>query len=210
MKKNKKKLLKDFASDEICPPSKKNSASFFMAGAPGAGKTETAISLIKLLNVPAIRIDPDDIKKWIPEYQGKYSNIFHPASSLGVEKIYDYTLKKKKSIILDTTFADYEISYKNVLRSIGKNRVIFIFYVYQNPELSWSFTLKREQIEGRSVPKKVFEIAFRNSGINVVRIKKDFGDKIVICLIEKNLDATIKKFRVNISAEELENFLKKC
>ncbi len=67
IKKSKKKLLEDFASDKICPPSD-NPASFFMAGAPGAGKTETAISLIEDLKVSAIRIDPDEIKGWIPGY----------------------------------------------------------------------------------------------------------------------------------------------
>jgi len=208
IKENKKKLISNFASDEICPPSK-NPASFFMAGAPGAGKTEIAKMLIYVWKSPAIRIDPDEIKKQLPGYNGSNSEIFHRASSLGIEKIHDYALAKRKSIILDATFAEYEISHKNITRSIKKGRTVVIFYVHQSPELSWDFTLKREKLEGRHVPKKVFEYALKNSGLNVVKIKREFGKEIKICLVEKNIDAKIKKFRVNIGADELESFLAK-
>ena len=206
IKKHKKKLLENFASDAVYSPSK-NPASFFMAGAPGAGKTETAIMLLKQLNVSAIRIDPDEIKKWIPEYQGSKSELFHRASSVGVEKIYDYAIAKKKSVILDATFADYRVSHKNIERSVNKKRLTIIFYVHQDLELSWEFTLKREKLEGRHVPREVFEYAYQHSGLNVVRAKREFKEAVEIYLVEKNYDATIKKSRDNIGADELENFL---
>lgn len=208
IKSHKKELIEKFASDVACPPTKQPS-SFFMAGTPGAGKTETAISLIQTLGVPALHIDPDEIKKWIPGYNGKNSQELHGASVIGIEKLYDYAIAKHKSVIFDATFSDYEISQKNIQRSLKHDRIVWIFYIYQNPELSWKFTLKREEDEGRHVPRAVFLHALENAGRNVVRIKREFGDKVKIYLVEKNLDRSLEKTRMNIGADELENFLQR-
>lgn len=49
--------------------------SIFMAGSPGAGKTEFSKRLIKENNINAVRIDADEIKTIIPQYTGKNSLI---------------------------------------------------------------------------------------------------------------------------------------
>lgn len=83
----------------------------------------------------------------------------------------------------------------------------YVWYIHQDPNLSWQFTLAREKLEGRHVPREVFLHALQNAGKNVVKIKREFGKNVRIYLIEKNLDGSIEKSRDNISAEELEKYL---
>jgi UDP-N-acetylglucosamine kinase len=207
IKKHKKELCEYFASDEIYSSFEKPT-SIFMAGTPGAGKTETAISLNKELNTPAVHIDADSIKAWIPEYTGKKSFVFQGASAIGVDILYGHILKKNKSVILDATFANYEKAHQNVWRSVKRDRPTQIFYVYQDFDLSWQFTIAREKQEGRHVPKEVFQHALKNSGKNVLKIKKEFGNSIAIYLVEKNFKGQTEKIYDNISIDKLKNFLK--
>jgi hypothetical protein len=69
--------------------------------------------------------------------------------------------------------------------------------------------LSRKKIEGRHVPREVFDYAIHNSGLNVLTAKQKFGDKIRIYLIEKDWDGSIERMRKNIGEQELESFLKK-
>ena len=71
IKKEKRALIKKFANLEKFPPRKKP-FSFFMAGSPGAGKTEFTKRLIEMMApIPIVRIDADEIKEFIPQYTGK-------------------------------------------------------------------------------------------------------------------------------------------
>lgn len=209
IKENIKDLIKTFVNDNNCQ-SYDEPISIFMAGSPGAGKTEYSISLLKRLKVKAVRIDADEIKEWIPGYKGKNAEVFHSASALGVEKLYDCALKNKKNIILDGTFdIPFEKAKKNIKRSLDKKRHVEIHYIYQDPVLAWHFTRIREIKEGRHVPKKIFLSAFKNSGKNVLEIKKTFGNKVTVCLIHKNFDRNLEKFYDNIDDKFLENYLNK-
>ena len=109
IKKNKKLLFEKFASVEIYKPTD-NPISWFMAGSPGAGKTEFSQALLKELSLPIVRIDADEIKKIIPIYNGANSDIVQGASSIGVDILYSYVLKKKLSTLLDGTFSKFEIN----------------------------------------------------------------------------------------------------
>ena len=70
----------------------KHPVSIFMAGSPGAGKTEFSKRLVELVigedgSLP-VRIDADEIREIIPGYNGSNSNIFQGASARGVEILY--------------------------------------------------------------------------------------------------------------------------
>lgn len=184
IKKNKHLLIEQFASKNRYSALDAQPISIFMAGSPGAGKTEFSKRLLR--NIHAVRIDADEIKKIIPQYTGKNSDSVQGASALGVEYLYDYVLKKNLSMLLDGTFADYQKARMNVLRSLHKGRYIEIFYLYQNPIIAWRFTKEREAIEGRMIPKKLFIHAFFQAKENVQKIKEEFGDTIKAHLIIKN------------------------
>lgn len=170
IKKNKRLLFEKFASDKIYKPNEKP-ISLFMAGSPGAGKTEYSKRFIEKFNSDMIRIDADDIRQIIPQYNGANSDVVQGAASIAVDILYSHALKNKYNLLLDGTFAKFDIVYRNVERSIDKNREVMICYIYQDPLVAWAFTKKREKLEGRMVPKKAFIEAFINARKNVIKIK---------------------------------------
>lgn len=210
VKKKKKVLIQKFASFEKFPPAK-NPLSIFMAGSPGAGKTEFSKELIKILSETEIltgivRIDADEIKEEIPMYNGKNSNLMQPAASIGVEKIHDHTLKHGQNMLLDGTFANYEKERSNIQRSLDKKRPIVIFYLYQDPFIAWDFTKKREKLEGRFIPKEAFVESFFKAKQNANFAKKEFGKNIMLHLVIKNFSNGIEKIEFNIN--NIDNYLK--
>lgn len=166
--------------------------SVFMAGSPGAGKTEFSKNVIALLEKDrehqVIRIDGDDVRGELPGYMGSNSYLFQGAISLIVEKIHDFVLSQKQSFVLDGTFSKYEKAVDNILRSLDKGRKVFIFYVYQHPATAWKFTEKREEAEGRNIPKESFVEQFFGARETVGRIRKEFGDEVTIFLVKKDFE----------------------
>ncbi|MCK4553434.1 zeta toxin family protein [Candidatus Parcubacteria bacterium] len=217
IKKNKSLLFEKFASDKIYKPNE-NPISLFMAGSPGAGKTEYSKRFIEKFDSDMARIDADDIREIIPQYNGANSYVVQGAASIAVDILYSYTLKNKYNLLLDGTFAKFDIVYRNIERSINKNREVIICYVYQDPIVAWEFTKKREKIEGRMVPKKAFIEAFINSRKNVIKIKSIFKDKVKVYLIIKNYNNNIKEsyfdvyidsyLKIKYSEEKLNKILK--
>ncbi|MCK5459904.1 zeta toxin family protein, partial [Candidatus Parcubacteria bacterium] len=185
-----------FASDKIFNPND-NPISLFMAGSPGAGKTEYSKALLKIAKNsanPIVRIDADEIREIIPQYNGANSDIVQSAASIGVHKLYDYILKNRLNAMIDGTFASFEIAHRNIKRSLSRDRSVGIYYIYQDPLVAWEFTKKREKLEGRRVPKKVFIESFFNSKINVIKIKSIFKDDVKIYLVIKNYNNNVERF----------------
>jgi len=207
VKENSKKIIMNFVGTEIQTPKNKTfSVSFFMAGSPGAGKTETSKALIKLIEkdtsiksvAKIIRIDPDDIRKLLPKYNGKNSYLFQTACSVAVEKIHDYVLKKDLDFLLDSTFSNYVKSRENIIRSLKRNRFIVINYIYQDPIIAWEFTQKREALEGRNIPKKSFINHFFEAKETVDKIKTEFKDKIHLHFLKKDLKSDYSQIKLDI------------
>ena len=155
VKKN-KKLIANRIVDPF--PEEEDPVSVFMAGSPGAGKTEVAKSLINAFGGSALRIDNDELRCEFDSYTGDNSHLFQDAATRLVEAVHDRALKNKVSFILDTTLSSYEMAKKNIERSLKKGRGIMVIFVYQSPENAWRFVQAREKIEGRRVPPEVFII----------------------------------------------------
>ncbi len=167
-------------------------SSVFMAGSPGAGKTEYSRNFIKLLeekmNHRVVRIDADELRERIPGYTGGNSFLFQTAVSLIVERVHDFVLDNKQTFILDGTLSKYDKAIFNIKRSLSKSRQVRIFYVYQKPDVAWAFTQAREKVEGRHIPKDVFIQQFLDSRETIDRIRKEFDDTVVISLVKKNFE----------------------
>ena len=210
VREHKDELISVFCSlDEF--PSYKNPFSIFMAGSPGAGKTEFATTFVedernKNNSMRIVHIDADLIKARIPWYNGKNSIDLHRASVIGIEKIHDFVLKKHQNFILDGTLSDYGIGKIDIERSLSRHRKVGIFYVYQDPVTSWGFTRIREKKEGRVVPKSVFINAFINSKKNVLLLKEHFGRDIELHLIKKDLETGLKKTYFNV--DNVDSYIK--
>lgn len=205
-----KKIIAKKLTDPDTFPSETNPISIFMAGSPGAGKTEFSKRLLEFLeinnNKKFIRIDPDDLRYFFEDYAGSNSFLFQSAVSIITDNIHDHALKQNQNFVFDGTFSKYEKSKTNIIRSINRNRKIEIFYIYQNPILSWDFVKKREEKEGRKIRKEDFISHFLNSRRVVNMIKKEFGDKVEVTLIIKDNDSVSQKTFQKV--ENIDNYIK--
>lgn len=196
IKANKKLLFETFASSEIYKLREKP-ITLFMAGSPGAGKTEYSKALVETAKEeasPIVRIDADEIREIIPQYTGYNSDLVQRAASTGVHKLYDHCLKNKLDAMIDGTFANFEIAKRNIERSLNRGREVAVYYVYQDPLIAWDFTKKREKLEGRKISKKVFIRAFFNARTNVNKIKSIYKDQIKLYLVFKDYSNNAHKF----------------
>ena len=186
--------------------------SVFMAGSPGAGKTEFSKNLISILEKNnehrVIRIDGDEIRSLIPGYVGSNSYLFQGAVSLIVEKIHDCVLHNGQTFVFDSTFSKYDKAIDNIKRSLKKKRPVFIFYVYQKPEVAWKFTEAREKTEGRNIPKSAFIDQFFGARDTINRIRLEFTKDIVIFLVKKDFDKNTVENIIQLKPKEpIDNYI---
>lgn len=159
----------------------------FMAGAPGAGKTEVSQALVSQFE-HTLRIDADEYRRYFPDYSGGNSHLFQRAVSLIVERVLDKVFKHKQNFVLDGTFSNIDVARKNIRRAIGHGHSVELLYVFQNPVVSWAFVGAREEQEGRRILLDTFIEQFLNSKEVVNQIKREFADAINVRLLIKNLD----------------------
>ena len=84
---------------------------------------------------------------------------------------------------------------QNISRSLAKNRMVFVFYIYQPPKIAWDFTKKRELQDGRNIPKYAFINQFIGARKTVNQVRSKYGKEVVVYLVEKNYEKdTVKQF----------------
>lgn len=192
-KKNKKILISSITEGKDIEEEK---TAIFMAGSPGAGKTEVAQTLMALNNNLCI-IDADKFRALFPGYIGNNSDEFQRGAALLVDAALDLVLKKGYSFILDGTFATAKVN-QNIERALKKNYNVLVYYVYQDPFIAWDFTKKREVVEGRFVPKERFINAFFQSRKNLIHMKEEFQERVTINVLVKDFQNTISDFLMDI------------
>ena len=210
-RKNKKRIVREVVDRDIYTE-EDNPVSVFMAGSPGAGKTEASRNLIedekfRKEQYSVLRIDPDELRDYFScvGYTGSNSHVFQPAVSIIVDAIHDRVLKEKKSFILDGTLSHLEKAEKNIKRSLNKGRFVQIYYVYQDPLQAWKFVLEREKKEGRRIQKDDFIDEYFGARDTVNALKKTFGKRINMDLLVKNIDGTDRYYRKNI--DTVDNYI---
>jgi predicted ABC-type ATPase len=179
-RKHKKAIARRLTDPSIYPPVEEP-VSVFMAGSPGAGKTEVSLELIDMFSddgIDVLRIDPDELRYEFEEYQGGNSWLFQPAVSILVEKIHDIALKQRQNFILDGTLSQYRKSRQNIDRSLKYGRTVQILYVYQQPQLAWEFVQAREKQEGRKIRPETFLEQYFAAREVVNRLKAELGRQI--------------------------------
>lgn len=210
VKLHQKELVGDFCSRERYPTSPKP-FTIFMAGSPGSGKTEFSKAYIKQIELKdplhkVIRLDVDELREKIPLYTGSNSNEVQPASTILFDKIFDRIQENGQNVLVDGTFSS-ERSLENVQRAINRGRSVGIIYLYQNPRIAWTYTQKRELLEGRTVPKSVFIKAYFTARINVNVAKEKFGNKVTLDFFEKDKNNDFEK-NAHSDVQNLDDFFK--
>lgn len=200
-RKHKKEIAKRLTSlDKYIPEAEP--VSVFMAGSPGAGKTEASVALLNRYTVKnlILRIDQDELRSEFEGYDGDNSWLFQAASTILVEKIHDLALNQCQSFILDSTFSNYDKAAENIKRSLKRKRFVQIIYVYQDPVFAWEFVQAREKVEGRRVLRERFIEQYFDARNVVNRLKQEYGKAIEVDLLLKNLDGSDRVYKANIDA----------
>lgn len=206
---NKNKIAKLFTDPKKYLPDKEP-VSVFMAGSPGAGKTEASKALLEELENTekgrkVLRIDPDDLRSEFKHYSGDNSWLFQPAVSILVEKIHDLALKQKQSFILDGTLSKYRKAEENIIRSLNKKRRVQILYVYLTPEQAWEFVQAREKTEGRRIMPEQFVEQYFAARESVNKLKNRFGKGISVDLLLKEIGGSRKLYKAGI--DQIDNHI---
>jgi len=206
-RKDGKRIAAEITDTDIYPPDAKP-VSVFMAGSPGAGKTEASKALLAQFEeegTSTVRIDPDELRGRFEGYSGDNAWLFQPATSILVDKIHDKVLKNEQNFLLDGTLANYDIAKSNIERSLKRGRFVQIYYVYQEPEMAWRFVKAREELEGRRIlPEHFIEQYFAARRV-VNQLKIDFGKDLQVDLLLKNLDASDKMYKANV--DQIDNHI---
>lgn len=185
-----------------------NPVSVFMAGSPGAGKTEASIELLQLEGgdgAKTLRIDPDELREQLPGYTGKNAWLFQKAVIPIVERIHDLALKQAQSFVLDGTLSSYPVAEKNIGRSLKRSRTVQILYVYQEPRQAWKFVQAREAAEGRRIEPEAFVRQYFDAREVVNRLKRQFGKTIQVDLLMKNNDGSHQFYRAGV--DQIDNHI---
>lgn len=204
---NRKALKQEYCNLDAHPP-EDNPVTIFMAGTPGAGKTEFSKSLLQTFDNDFIRIDADDIRERLKEvgYNGSNSDIFQNAVGMAISDLYGAVLKNCQSALIDGTFA-YQHWRENVERSLQHNRLVEIYYLYQDPHIAWDFVKKRERNQGRMVPKDVFIADYISSIKNVSKAKEIYGNNITVYFAKNNYQKVVEYVKIDVGS--IEEFLPK-
>lgn len=216
-RKNRTKIAKEIVDLSIYP-SEKHPLTVFMAGSPGAGKTEVSRAFIETVQNSAppsqedaanvLRIDPDEFRCLLPGYDGSNSWLFQTAVSLILDKVLDRAFTKKVSFLLDGTLSSYPVAQRNIDRAINRTCVVLIIYVYQDPEVAWSFVQDRELAEGRRIPINSFVDQYFAARQNVMRIKRIYTHLIdVDLLVQASEGSGHGRVVMGISADQIDELL---
>lgn len=194
-----KKAIGKRLTDQATYPPEKEPVSVFMAGSPGAGKTEASLALLNLFSdTPILRIDPDELRNEFEAYQGGNAWLFQGAVSILVGKLIDLALERKQSFLLDGTLSNMEIARKNVQRCLDKGRFVQILYVYQDPRLARSFVRAREEAEGRRIRPEHFVDQYFAARDVVNTLKLEFGKDIHVDLLVKHIDNSGRLYKAGV------------
>jgi len=200
-KKNRTRICKEITDKTIYLP-EVSPVSVFMSGSPGAGKTETSKGLVEMITSDGgnvLRLDPDELRGYFSAYDGSNSYLFQRAVTVLVERSFDNMMKNRQSFILDGTMSNHGVARRNILRSINKGRSVLVIFVYQKPELAWKFVQAREQTEGRRILPEHFVDQFFGSQDATNSLKEEFGNKIRIDLLLKDIDGSTRSYEDNVS-----------
>lgn len=190
-----KKAIARRRTDKTIYPLEEAPVSVFMAGSPGAGKTEASIALVNLFaDTKILRIDPDELRNEFSEYSGGNSWLFQGGVSILVEKILDFAIDQRQSFLLDGTFSNIDVARRNVERSLKKSRFVQILCVYQNP----FFVKAREEAEGRRIRKEHFIDQYFAARDVVNSLKLEFGGDVHVDLLLKHIDNSGRLYKAGV------------
>ncbi len=129
--KNKKSIVKEYLN-KYEYSSSDNPNAIFMAGMPGAGKTEFARRLIPQLTTTPIHIDMDEIAEHIENYKPKIAHLFRRGATVILERLYDKSIDRGLDILMDGTFSSNK-AIQNIERALSHGCKVCIYFISPVP-----------------------------------------------------------------------------
>lgn len=131
-------------------------SAVFMAGIPGAGKTEFVDNLRQH---PYCRnfvtIEHDKLVEYLPKYKPEnYYNYRSPANKL-VSNMLRECLERGRSFIMDGTLA-HGAGKDNIGKTLKRGYRVDVVYIVLDADKAWELTRKREKVTKRGIKESGF------------------------------------------------------
>lgn len=204
-RKNKKK----FANAMILQSGAKSHAkpaAFFMAGLPGAGKTEFTENLVDSLGLPVVRIDMDQIATQIDGYKPEQAHAFREAATDIMNAVFDRVKHQKVDFIMDGTFRS-DKAIRNVQHVLDKGYTVKVFYLHQEPDKAWEFTRAREKIEKRAINSTGFIESYYEIRENIIRLSGLGLVNVTLDIVIKNKNNKVGEWYTNVTASQIDDLI---
>lgn len=153
---------------------RKNKIAFFMAGIPGAGKTEFAENARKAIT-GLTSIEHDQLVEYIDGYQPEAYYNYRKAGSVLVTRVFNECLQNGYSFIFDGTLS-HENGAKNILRALKNDYKVIVVYVVQDANVAWELTQAREVVKKRAIERNGFVATCNKINKNLLNIFKQHKD----------------------------------
>ena len=180
--------------------------AFFMAGLPGAGKTEISHGIIKDFKIPILRIDMDEIAEKLPGYNPAKADVFRKTATTILSEAFSYAVRHNIDFLMDGTFGGSK-ACENIERCLKRGYSVKIVYAYQKPKLAWEFTLAREKVEHRAIKFDGFVETYYKTIRNIQEVSRKYGNKISIDIAIKNEKNQVGEWMRNIDASKIDEIV---
>jgi predicted ABC-type ATPase len=172
-KKNRAAVLDQFFEDF---PHTKARIAFFMAGIPGAGKTEFAEQAIRENSPALIPIEHDKLVEYIDGYTPENYYNYRKAGSTFVTDVFNDCLKKGYGFIFDGTLS-HENGIRNVRKALKAGYATYVVYIVQDAQVAWELTQARELVKKRAIERRGFLETCDKINKNLQSIFRAFKDQ---------------------------------
>lgn len=149
---NRSTILSKFFDDF---PHTDSKIAFFMAGIPGAGKTEFVEQVIRDSLPLLVPIEHDKLVEYIDGYQPENYYNYRKAGSTLVTEVFNTCLKNGYGFIFDGTLS-HENGIRNVQKALKAGYTVYIIYIVQSTQVAWELTQARELVKKRAIEKQGF------------------------------------------------------
>lgn len=147
----------------------------FMAGIPGAGKTEFAENTIKLAMPSLVPVEHDKLVEYIKGYLPENYYNFRSAGNVLVTRIFRDCLKNNYPILFDGTLSQ-DKGYKNIELCLKKGYRVTVIYIVQDAQKAWELTQARELVKKRAIERSGFMQTCSKINGNLLLLFKRFKD----------------------------------
>jgi len=150
--------------------------ALFMAGIPGAGKTEFTQNAIQE-SPELISIEHDQLVEYIDGYKPEAYYNFRKAGSVLVTRILEECLQHGYALVFDGTLS-HENGIKNINKCLRNGYKVIVIYIVQDTTMAWELTRARELVKKRAIEKIGFIETCKKINANLLNIFKKYGANV--------------------------------